>query len=231
MKPRARGVFIAGTDTGVGKTLVAGALLYGLAGRGISAVGMKPVAAGAVRRRGQWINEDVELLRAASNVEVSRTLVNPYCFAAAVAPHIAAAEAGVIMRWLPIRRAYSKLAARAEVVVVEGVGGVLVPLGPHLSAVDIPLKLGLPVILVVGLRLGCINHALLSVEVLRGRGVRLAGWVGSQIDPAMARLRQNVDSLRHRIHAPLLGLIPHLSRADPARASESIDFDSFAKVF
>lgn len=201
----ARGVFIAGTDTGVGKTLVACALLRGLAATGLRVVGMKPVAAGATRRRGAWHNEDVALLRAAGNVDAPQAWINPYCFAPAIAPHIAAREAGSTIRMTPIVRCYAQLARRADVVVVEGVGGLVVPLGRTFDAADIPGRLSLPVVLVVGLRLGCLNHALLTVEALQSRGLRLAGWIANRIDPDMARAKQNLQELRRRIKAPLFG--------------------------
>lgn len=201
----ARGVFIAGTDTGVGKTLVACALLRGLAATGLRVVGMKPVAAGATRRRGAWHNEDVALLRAAGNVDAPQAWINPYCFAPAIAPHIAAREAGSTIRMTPIVRCYAQLARRADVVVVEGVGGLVVPLGRTFDAADIPGRLDLPVVLVVGLRLGCLNHALLTVDALQSRGLRLAGWIANRIDPDMARAKQNLQELRRRIKAPLFG--------------------------
>lgn len=201
----ARGVFIAGTDTGVGKTLVACALLRGLAATGLRVVGMKPVAAGATRRRGAWHNEDVALLRAAGNVDAPQAWINPYCFAPAIAPHIAAREAGSTIRMTPIVRCYAQLARRADVVVVEGVGGLVVPLGRTFDAADIPGRLSLPVVLVVGLRLGCLNHALLTVDALQSRGLRLAGWIANRIDPDMARAKQNLQELRRRIKAPLFG--------------------------
>lgn len=201
----ARGVFIAGTDTGVGKTLVACALLRGLAATGLRVVGMKPVAAGATRRRGAWHNEDVALLRAAGNVDAPQAWINPYCFAPAIAPHIAAREAGSTIRMTPIVRCYAQLARWADVVVVEGVGGLVVPLGRTFDAADIPGRLSLPVVLVVGLRLGCLNHALLTVDALQSRGLRLAGWIANRIDPDMARAKQNLQELRRRIKAPLFG--------------------------
>lgn len=231
LKTPCRGLFVAGTDTGVGKTVVAAALLHGLASRNLRAAGMKPVAAGSVRRRGVWINEDVEALRAAATVDVPREWMNPYCFAPPIAPHIAAAEARIAVRMDRIRQAYARIAARSDVVVVEGVGGVLVPLGPRLSAVDLPDRLQLPVVLVVGLRLGCINHALLSVEALVGRGLRLAGWVGNRIDPEMSRAAQNVDAIRRRMPAPLLGVIPTVPDGDPARVSGALDFDTLLRAF
>lgn len=216
-----RGVFIAGTDTGVGKTLIACALLHGLAAQGLKVAGMKPVAAGARRRHGACYNDDVEQLRGAGNVEAPREWTNPYCFAPPVAPHLAAREAGVAIRMAVIARNYARLATRADVVVVEGVGGLLVPLGPRLSAAAIPARLDLPVVLVVGLRLGCLNHALLTVEAMQARGLRLAGWIANTIDPAMARRRQNFETLCARIPAPLLGEVRHAAKpraGDIARA-------------
>jgi dethiobiotin synthetase len=219
----ARGVFVTGTDTGVGKTLVACALLRGFAARGLRVIGMKPVAAGAVRRKGVWHNDDVAWLRAAANVDAPPAWLNPYCFAPPIAPHIAAQEAGVAIRMAVIAKSYAGLARRADVVVVEGVGGLLVPLGRAFDAADIPLKLGLPVVLVVGLRLGCLNHALLTVEALRARGLRLAGWIANRIDPDMARTAQNLQTLRIRIRAPLLGTILYAQNPQSAKIVRVLD--------
>ena len=224
--PAARGLFVAGTDTGVGKTLVACALLHGFTALGLRAVGMKPVAAGAVRRKGAWHNDDVAQLQAASSVKAGSSLVNPYCFAPAIAPHITAAEAGVTIRTATIAAHYARLARIADVVVVEGVGGLRVPLGRRSCASDIPLRLGLPVVLVVGLRLGCLNHALLTVDVLESRGLRLAGWIASQIDPRMARRAQNLDTLRRRIGAPLLGILPHVRSPRSDRLYRTLDINA-----
>lgn len=218
-----RGVFIAGTDTGVGKTLIACALLRGLAGEGLRTAGMKPVAAGAVRRRGVWHNDDVEQLRAAASVDAARPVINPYCFAPPVAPHIAAREARVAVSMSLILRNYDRLRAQADIVVVEGVGGLLVPLGPRLSAAAIPTRLNLPVLLVVGLRLGCLNHALLTVEALQQRGLRLAGWIANSIDPAMARRAENLEALRRRVPAPLLGIVKNSRKADADRVAQQLD--------
>ena len=219
----ARGVFIAGTDTGVGKTLIACALLHGFARAGLRAAGMKPVAAGASRRRGVWYNEDVEQLRAAGNVDAPRRTINPYCFAPPIAPHIAAREAGIPLRMAVIAGNYARLAAMSDVVVVEGVGGLLVPLGPRLSAAAIPRRLELPVLLVVGLRLGCLNHALLTAEAALQRGLRLAGWIANAIDPAMVRRAENLDALRQRIPAPLLGVVKNSAKPDASRIAQVLD--------
>jgi len=218
-----RGIFIAGTDTGVGKTLVACALLHGLAALGLQAAGMKPVAAGARLRRGVRYNEDVEQLRAAAGVDVSRKIMNPYCFTPPIAPHLAAREAGQTIRMSVIKRCYVQIAARSDLVVVEGVGGLLVPLAPRFNAAEIPQQLDLPLLLVVGLRLGCLNHALLTVEAAQARGLRIAGWIANAIDPSMARREQNLQTLRERIPAPLLGIVKHAAKPGINRATKALD--------
>ena len=212
-----QGVFIAGTDTHIGKTRVAAALLQACAALGYRVVGMKPVAAGTDLVDGQWVNEDVALLTAASNVRAAPEAVNPYLFREAIAPHIAADHKGARIEIPRIRSAYDALAEEADLVVVEGVGGLLVPLSEHKDAADLALALGLPVILVVGMRLGCINHALLTVEAIAARGLRLAGWVANRVDPGMAAYEENLLTLRRRITAPLLAEMPHLGDPDAAR--------------
>ncbi len=216
---------MAGTDTGVGKTLIACALLRGFALRGLRVVGMKPVAAGAVRRSGIWHNDDVDQLQAAANVVASTALVNPYCLALPVAPHIAAQAAGVNIRMAVISKSYIRLGHSADLVVVEGAGGLLVPLARTFDVADIPLRLALPVVLVVGLRLGCLNHALLSVAALQSRGLYLAGWVANQLDPAMACVAENLQTLRSRIKAPLLGMVRHAKNPQPAKIARMLDID------
>lgn len=204
-----QGVFVTGTDTGVGKTVVSVALLQAAARRGMQVVGMKPVAAGAARSTsGGLTNEDVVALTQASNVQAPPELVNPYCFEAAVAPHLAAAAEGVTISLERIEQAYGALANRAERVVVEGAGGLLVPLNDSEDFADLVVRLGLPVVLVVGMRLGCLNHALLTAEVMRQRGLHLAGWVANQVDPAMAEFDGNLHTLESRIAAPLIGVLP-----------------------
>jgi dethiobiotin synthetase len=220
-----KGVFIAGTDTGVGKTLIACALLHGFAARGLRVAAMKPVAAGAVQRRGVWHHDDVLQLRAAANVDAPQLVVNPYCFAPPIAPHIAARQAGVTIRMAVIKKNYVRLGRNADLVVVEGAGGLLVPLGSTLSAADIPARLALPVVLVVGLRLGCLNHALLTVEALQARGLYLAGWVANRIDPTMARATENLQALCARIKAPLLGMIRHAKNPQPAAVARMLDIN------
>ena len=200
--------FIAGTDTEVGKTFVTCALLHAFAARGINAVGMKPVAAGT---DAEGRNEDVEQLLAAMPVPAPRELVNPYLYAPPIAPHIAAAEAGQEIDPARIASAFAALREKADAVLVEGVGGFLVPLGPRYDAADLAQDLDLPVILVVGMRLGCINHALLTRDAIIARGLKLAGWVANRIDPNMNRFDENLAALKERLPAPLLGIIPPAS--------------------
>ena len=205
--------FITGTDTEVGKTFATCALLLALKGRGIKAVGMKPVAAGTNEH---GCNDDVEALIAASSVAAPRRLNNPYLLHPAIAPHIAAVEEGRSIDIDGIVDSFDTLRGLADVVLVEGVGGFCVPLGPHSDSADLAEQLGLPVILVVGMRLGCINHALLTQQAITARGLELAGWVANRIDPEMARFDENLTALTARIKAPLLGVVPSNSTPDLA---------------
>lgn len=214
--------FVTGTDTGVGKTLISCALLHGFAAQGKRVVGMKPVAAGC-DDDGQ--NEDVLQLRSAGNVKLGYGQINPYCFVPAIAPHFAAQRAGVIVQFSRITASYHELAAQAEVVIVEGAGGLLVPLNAQQDSADLMLELGLPVILVAGMRLGCLNHALLTVEAIAARGLVLAGWVANVVDADMASIEENVAALRQRIGAPLLGVVPFLTQPDAGAAAGHLDLD------
>ena len=213
--PMTRGCFVTGTDTEIGKTLVAAGLIHALRRQGFTAIGMKPVAAGALQRQGKLINDDVEALVAASSVEADRALVNPYLFNDPIAPHIAAADAKRSIDAEHILTCYQRLAAMADVVVVEGVGGFRVPLGDGFDTAGLACKLGLPVVMVVGLRLGCINHALLTAEAIRARNLDCIGWVANQIDPQMERQAENLASLEALIGVPRLATIEHLSPPDP----------------
>lgn len=204
-----RSVFITGTDTGIGKTRASVALLRALASGGVRAVGMKPVASGCEWIDGHFSNEDARALIAASAPAPAYEVCNPFALRDAVAPHLAAAAQGVTIALEPLQAAYAALAATADCVVVEGAGGWAVPLGPQLMQADIPRALGLPVILVVGLRLGCINHALLSARAIHDDGCTLLGWIGNALDPAQPLQADNVATLRERIGAPCLGLIAH----------------------
>lgn len=217
------GVFITGTDTGVGKTLVAAALLEGLKAQGVRAVGMKPVAAGCKLVDGAWANEDVARLRAASGVEAPPALVNPYLLRDAVAPHIAAEREGRRIEIAPIVEAYRQLAQLAEWVVVEGVGGFKVPLNEREDTADIAAALGLPVILVVGMRLGCLNHALLTMEAIGARGLRPIGWVANQLDPSMQGFIENRQALQTGLKIPCLGILPWLPNFGASEIAKNLD--------
>ncbi|MGB3747809.1 MAG: dethiobiotin synthase [Rhodanobacter sp.] len=205
----ARSVFIAGTDTGVGKTFTSCALLRALRAEGLRAVGMKPVASGCVATPGGLRNDDALALIEASAPRPDYAHCNPFAFAEAVSPHLAAAADHAEVALGPIEAAHARLAASADVVVVEGVGGWLAPLSPTLLANALPQALGLPVILVVGLRLGCLNHAQLSARAIRADGCTLLGWIGSAVDPAMERREDNLATLRRLLPAPCLGVIGH----------------------
>ena len=222
------GFFVTGTDTGVGKTLLACALLHAFAAAGRRVVGMKPVAAGAEQDAGELINADVRLLRGASSVAAPLALINPYCFRPPIAPHIAAEQAGVTIDLARIAQAFTQLAAAADSVIVEGVGGFCVPLNRNEDAADLARILGLPVILVVGLRLGCLNHALLTAQAIRGRGLELAGWMANRIDPAMPVAAENTRALTERLAAPLVATIEFTPAPDPARIAALIDLSSLA---
>lgn len=219
--------FVTGTDTGVGKTLISCALLQGFARQGKRVAGMKPVAAGC--NADGW-NEDALQLQAAGNVAVSYETVNPYCFPRAVAPHIAALRAGVIIDLSSIAKSYRELSALADVVVVEGAGGLLVPLNGQQDSADLVLELGLPVILVVGMRLGCLNHALLTVKAVATRGLALAGWVANMAEAGMESVEDNIAALQQRIAAPLLGVVPFLPQADARVASAHLSLEWLGRL-
>jgi dethiobiotin synthetase len=218
-----QGFFVTGTDTGVGKTVVAAALLHAFAAKGLRAVGMKPVAAGLERIGGELRHADVEALVAAGNVAAPREVVNPYCFAEPIAPHIGAAQAGVAIDIERIAARFGQLAAMSDMVIVEGVGGFRVPLGPGVDAADLAARLALPVILVVGMRLGCLNHALLTQEAIAARGLALAGWVANHVDRAMQAADENVEALRERLRAPLLARIAFTHEIDPRALAPRFD--------
>lgn len=211
MRSELGSVFVIGTDTGIGKTHAAAHLLRGFVAAGHRAVGMKPIAAGTAPD-----DDDVLLLRAASNVVVPAGLDSPVRLPEPLSPHLAALRAGVAIALEPVVAACRELQRRAEVVVVEGAGGFLVPLdepaaGGLVTGAELAEALGLPVVLVVGIRLGCLNHALLTAEAVRARGLTLAGWIANRIDPQMACADDNVAFLRRHLAVPLLADLPYQS--------------------
>ena len=211
------GCFVTGTDTGVGKTLVSAALLHTLARHHRRVVGMKPVAAGLIEHAGQWVSEDVLALRAASTLTVPAALDNPVALPDPLAPHIAAERAGRSVTVAGLLAAHRELQAMADVVVVEGAGGWRVPVNDRETLADLARAIGAPVVLVVGLRLGCLNHALPSAEAIRAGGLQLAGWVANAVDPDMPCRDENVHALCQRLPAPLLGAVAWHTGSPDAR--------------
>lgn len=200
------GWFISGTDTGVGKTWVAEALLLALRAGGRRAAGMKPVASGCHRDADGLRSEDAERLRVASEALFEYRDVNPYAFEPPIAPHIAAARAGVEMQLDVVQRHFHRLSSTVDWVVVEGVGGWRVPFNRTLDMNDVARAFGLPVVLVVGIKLGCVNHAQLTATAIRADGVALAGWIANRIDPEFDAWEETVAALEERLAAPLLGV-------------------------
>lgn len=212
--------FITGTDTGVGKTLVSCALLKGLALQGKSVAGFKPVAAGCDP---DGRNDDAKALLAAGTVPLSYEQVNPYCLQEAIAPHIAAHNEGVTIEMSRIVTAYREITAQAEVVIVEGAGGFIVPLNDTQTSADLAKELNLSAVVIVAMRLGCLNHALLTVRALDDYGLKCAGWVANVVGDEMSALQQNIAALRERIAAPLLGVVPYMAEVDAEAVVEYLD--------
>ncbi len=225
-----RGIFITGSDTGCGKTEITLALIRLLRERGHQVLGMKPVASGAEQSGEGLRNEDALRIQDAGSLAVPYELINPYAFEPPIAPHIAAAEAGVEIRPMAIRNCYHALADFADWVVVEGIGGWRVPLGPDLEVADLPQLLGIPTVLVVGLRLGCLNHALLSADSIMEKGSGFAGWVANQVETGMARSEENLHTLDQRIPAPRLGRIGYFAEGiDADVMAAGLDADALIK--
>jgi dethiobiotin synthetase len=205
---RARGFFITGTDTGVGKTLVAVALTRALVARGQRTAVMKPVAAGGVRTPAGLFNDDALELLAASNVPAPYEDVNPWMLSLPASPHLAARADGVAIGHARIAAAFARLGAAADLVIVEGAGGWLAPISATETMADIAENLALPVVLVVGMRLGCLNHALLTREALRSRGMVFAGWIANRLASEMPLASANIDTLSDRFGVPPLAVVP-----------------------
>ncbi len=237
--------FVTGTDTGVGKTLICCALLHAFAAQGQRVAGMKPVAAGC---DGDEPNEDVKKLRAASNILATYGQINPYSFTHPVAPHIAARNAGVRIDFSRIQTSYNELSSQADVVIVEGIGGFKVPLNESQDSADLAQQLGLPLILVVGMRLGCLNHALLTAGAIAACGLKLAGWVANVLDAdmhhkdtpicyglkpvqnRMPALRDNIVALEQRLAAPLLGVVEYQAQPDARVAAGQLNIELLREI-
>ncbi len=223
-----RNFFITGTDTDVGKTFITCGLIEAFAARGISAVPMKPVAAGTININGIVMNADVADLREISGTRAALTDTNPYCFSEPIAPHLAAKHEKRVVDIGVIQAAFDRLNANADAMLVEGAGGFLVPLSDNQSMAEIPSVLALDVILVVGMRLGVLNHALLTVEAIRSRGLTLSGWVANTAvkNPPMLAFDENLATLVRMIEAPLLGTVPY-----DAQATDKLDFARRASTY
>ena len=220
--------FVTGTDTEIGKTLISTAILHALVQSGVRAAAIKSVAAGAnpiQTADGEvWHNDDADALAQAANVVLPRNLAVPYMFKEAAAPHVAAKLENVAIDIAYIRRCYAQVVELADAVVVEGVGGFCVPLADDVDTADLAQQLALPVIMVVGLRLGCLSHALLTAEAIAARGLKLVGWVANTVDAGMPFAEDNVAALTARLPAPLLGCVPRLAAPLPAAAAAYLDF-------
>ena len=217
------GCFVTGTDTGIGKTRASVALLHALRAQGHRAIGMKPVASGCEATAGGWRNEDALALQDASDPRPDYGDLNPYALPAPLAPEIAAREAGIAIDLERLDAAWQRLRAQADAVVVEGVGGWAAPLSATLDQIDLVRRWRLPVVMVVGLRLGCLNHARLTARAIAGDGATLLGWIANDIDPQMARREENFALLQARLEAPCLGRIPHQAGPVDARIGRFID--------
>jgi len=224
------GLLITGTDTDSGKTLVSLGLMAALQKQGHSVNGFKPVAAGSRIHQGQKVNDDaLLLLQQASDSSLEYSQVNPYLFDEPVAPHLAAQRESTEIALEVLRKAYLEIAANSDWIIVEGAGGWLVPLNPEYSVADLAIELDLPVIVVVGLKLGCINHARLTVESVLARGCKLIGWVGSQLDRDMLYLDDNIQTLKHYLPAPCLGIVPYLQNPTAESVAKCIDTSGILK--
>lgn len=225
------GFFVTGTDTEVGKTLVSGALILKLRGQGIKAIGFKPVVAGTYRNvKGETLNEDLETLRIASNLNSDEMDLCPYVLDQPAAPHIVAKHQGVKLEMTVIIEGFQNVQKDADCVVVEGAGGLLIPLNEDEDLGDVAKAIDLPVILVVGMKLGCINHALLTYEAIKARNLKIAGWVANALSEEMPLLQENMQTLQAKIDAPFLGLIPTLPNElrKPINSPYSIEALTFA---
>lgn len=222
------GLFVTGTDTESGKTYVSRTLVKVLRDSGFRVAGFKPIAAGAEVRDGKLRNDDALTLMSEGGLDLPYEQINPYCFAPPVAPHLAASDVDVVIDPAAILAAFRALAEQSDAVIAEGAGGWLVPLSQGYDMADLALMLGLPVVMVVGLRLGCLNHARLTEQMIRARGAKLAGWVGSQVDPNMSRVDENLKSLDELLLSPCLGVLAHPEASEAVSLARPITLQGIA---
>jgi dethiobiotin synthetase len=222
-------VYVSGTDTGIGKTLASAALLHALRGHGLRVAGMKPVASGCERIDGEWKNADALALQAAGEPGIAYADINPFALEHPLAPELAARDAGIEVGLPSILAAHARLAQDADALIIEGVGGWAAPLSASLMQADLVRTLRVPVVLVVGLRLGCLNHALLSARAIAADGAHLAGWIASHVDPEMERVEDNIQMLRERLPAPCWGVLPHAQHPDPEQLAARLRIPMLAE--
>ena len=225
-----RALFITGTDTDCGKTLIASAVIYAYRRLGLRVVGMKPVASGSVKHNGVLINHDVESLTRASNVDLPADIVNPYIFEPAISPHFAAAEMGVRIEKERILSAFKVCQEAADIVIVEGAGGWRVPLGDGLDIASLAKTMDLPVLMVTGLRLGCINHTLLTFDDIQAKGCQVAGWVANLVDKNYGFINETIASIQSEAPAALLASVPWLEEPDAEKLAAAIDLTQLASI-
>jgi dethiobiotin synthetase len=223
-----KGFFVTGTDTGVGKTWMTASLVHALAARGLRVAGVKPLACGGHAMADGWHHEDAEFLMRHASVALPYEAVNPVLLRAPIAPHIAAKQAGITLSAAGLHQACSALEEKADYLLIEGVGGWEVPLNANETTADLAKLLGLPVILVVGIRLGCLNHALLTRDAILGRGLALAGWIANLIDADTLEIPDNIAALEERVPAPRLATVPRLSRFDAGRIADLMNLERLA---
>jgi dethiobiotin synthetase len=216
------GLFITGTDTGCGKTEVTLGLMCKLQQQGEYVVGMKPIASGAAVSDQGLCNEDALRIQAQGSLELPYHQVNPFAYQPAIAPHLAAQQVAEPIDINEIVAGYESLTDKADHVLVEGVGGWHVPLGEQDTLADLVRALGLPVIMVVGMRLGCLNHALMTAECMLNAGVTFAGWIANQVEPEMSAREENLATLKAWLPAPCLGEIPYLTDLHPEAVAEHL---------
>jgi dethiobiotin synthetase len=226
----AKGFFVTGSDTGVGKSFVSAALMHALKQQGLRVVGMKPVASGCEHTAEGLRNEDALLLQQHAALSVAYELINPYAFAPAIAPHLAAQRAGVTIELVPIIERFEKLQAMSDAVIVEGAGGWLVPLNNNESIADLAAALRLPVIIVVAIRLGCINHALLTAQAVRAGGCSLAGWIANHASESSVESVETIRAIAMRIDAPLLGIVPFTPSLSVEEGAATLQLPTFHSV-
>ncbi len=205
-----RGIFVTGTDTEVGKTFVSCALLDMLKRQGVRTAAMKPVASGAKKINDHYVNDDALSLQQGASIDAPYVQVNPFVFPEAIAPHIAAAQVGVEIDFETIKQSFQALAEQSDFILVEGVGGWLAPLNRQQTVADLALEMELPVLLVVGLRLGCINHTLLSASAIEQSGATLLGWIANKVQGNYPCVDENIEAIAQWLDAPLLATLDYL---------------------